>query len=145
MNIIYDRQVRKPLPLGEIYGNANQIATIFYWFITLILVGMIVEIFIVLGNRTSFAPMLILAGTAPVAATYYLVRRQQFELSAVFLSVVLIFVNTMLATNGLGIHHISVLAYPAILIVASLVTRQRIMILLTILEIACVAGWSLEK
>ncbi len=45
----------------------------------------------------------------------------------------------MLATNGLGIHHISVLAYPAILIVASLVTRQRTMILLTVLEIACVA------
>ena len=140
MNTIRDYQDPKSLPLGEIYGNVHRIKTIFYWFITLILTGMLGGIFIVLENRTNVAAMLMLAGSAPVAATYYLVRRQQFELAAVFLSVVLILINTMLATNGLGIHHISVLAYPAILIVASLVTKKRTMIFLTAFVIACV-GW----
>lgn len=140
MNTIRDYQDPKSLPLGEIYGNVHRIKAIFYWFITLILTGMLGGIFIVLENRTNVAAMLMLAGSAPVAATYYLVRRQQFELAAVFLSVVLILINTMLATNGLGIHHISVLAYPAILIVASLVTKKRTMIFLTAFVIICV-GW----
>ncbi len=140
MNTIFDYQDPKPLPLGDIYGNAHHIRTIFYWFITLILTGMVGGIFIVLGNSTNVAAVLLLAGSAPVAASYYLVRRQQFELAAVFLSVALILVNTLLATNGLGIHHISVLAYPAILIVASLVTKKRTMIFLTAFVIVCV-GW----
>ncbi len=137
---ISNYQDQKTIPLGEIYGDVKNIAAIFYWFITLILVGMIAGIFIVLGNRTNFAAMMLLVGSAPVAATYYLVRRQKFELAAVCLSLVLILVNTVLATNGLGIHHISVLAYPALLIIASLVTKRRTMIFLTVFVIVC-AGW----
>ena len=140
MNKMLHYQDQEPLPLGEIYGDVKQIAAIFYWFITLILLGMIAGIFIVLGNRTNFAAMMILVGSAPVAATYYLVRRQKFEHAAISLSVVLICINTILATNGLGIHHISVLAYPAILIVASLVTKKRTMFFLTALAVVCI-GW----
>ena len=137
---ISNYQDQKTIPLGEIYGDVKNIAAIFYWFITLILVGMIAGIFIVLGNHTNFAAMMLLVGSAPVAATYYLVRCQKFELAAVCLSLVLILVNTVLATNGLGIHHISVLAYPALLIIASLVTKRRTMIFLTVFVIVC-AGW----
>ncbi|MFN8384660.1 MAG: GAF domain-containing sensor histidine kinase [Anaerolineales bacterium] len=140
MNKIFQYPNREPLPLGEIYGDAKQIKTIFYWFITLILLGLFAGMLIVLGNRTNFASVLMLIGTVPVAATYYLVSRQRFEIAAIFLSLVLILINTMLATNGLGIHHVSVLAYPAILIVASLVTKKRTMIFLTAFVIVCV-GW----
>lgn len=140
MNTFFDYRDSKPLPLDEIYGNAHRIKTIFYWYITLILTGMIGGIFIVSQNSTNVAAVLMLIGSVPVASTYYLVRCQRFELAAIFLSVVLIVVNTLLATNGLGIHHISVLAYPAILIVASLVTKKRTMFFLTAFVIACV-GW----
>jgi diguanylate cyclase (GGDEF)-like protein len=46
---------------------------------------------------------------------------------------------TILATNGLGIHHISILGIPAILIVASLVTRKKTMIFLTLYSVGCIA------
>lgn len=140
MNKIFRYRNQEPLPLGEIYGDAKQIKTIFYWFITLILLGLFAGILIVLGNRSNFAPVLMSIGTVPVAAAYYLVSRQRFEVAAVFLSLVLILINTLLATNGVGIHHVSVLAYPAILIVASMVTKKRTMIFLTAFVIVCV-GW----
>ena len=133
-------QDQKTIPLGDIYGDAKNIAVIFYWFITLILAGMAAGIFIVLGDHTNFAAKLLLLGSVPVAAAYYLVRRQKFEIAAVFLSLVLILVSTVLATNGLGIHHTSILVYPAILIIASLATKRRTMITLTAVVVLC-AGW----
>lgn len=139
MNNISHQQAQMLLPLGEIYGGVRQITNIFYWFITLILLGLTAGIVIVSETDNYFAAMLMFAGALPVLATYYLVHRQKFEFSAVFLSVVLILLNTMLASNGLGIHHISVLAYPAILIVASLVTKKYTMGFLTAFALTCVA------
>jgi hypothetical protein len=125
--------------LGEIYGDVGHIQKIFHWCITLVLAGMIAGSIIVRESSNNFASTLLLAGTLPVLAGYYLVSRQKFEITAVFLSVVLILLNTVLATQSLGIHHISVLAFPAILIVASLVTRRQTMIFLTAFTVACLA------
>jgi signal transduction histidine kinase len=127
------------LPLAEIYLDAARITHIFYWFITLILMGMLAGVLIVRETQNIFALMLTLAATLPVLASYYLARRQKFEFAAVFLSMVLIVLNTVIATKGLGIHHINVLAFPGILIVASLVTRKRTMIFLTTMTILCMA------
>ncbi|MBE0671248.1 MAG: GAF domain-containing protein [Anaerolineales bacterium] len=140
MNTTSRKEYQRPLPLGEIYGDVRQITNIFYFFISLILAGMVAGIFIVQETNNTTAALLMLAGLIPVAATYLLVRRQKFEIAAVFLSIVLITLNTMLATNGLGIHHISVLAYPAILIVASLATKHRTMVFLTGFVVVC-TGW----
>lgn len=76
----------------------------------------------------------------PVIASLYFIQREQFELTAVLLAMVLISMVTLIATGGLGIRQISVLGYPAILIVASLVIRRRTMVLLTLYNIAC-AAW----
>lgn len=130
---------RKTLPLDQIYGNTRQITTIFNWFTTLILIGILAGALIVRETRNDFATILLLVGMLPVLAVYVFVRLQLFEFAALFLSVVLIGLNTALATQSLGIHHISVLAYPAILIVASLVTKKNTMIMLTLFTIACLA------
>lgn len=130
---------RKTLPLDQIYGNSRHITTIFNWFTTLILAGMLAGVMIVRETRNDFATTLLLVGMLPVLAVYVFVRLQLFEFASLFLSVVLIALNTVLATQSLGIHHISVLAYPAILIVASLVTKKNAMIVLTLFTVVCLA------
>lgn len=130
---------RKTLPLDQIYGDTRQITTIFYWFTTLILGGMLAGVIIVRQTENDFATTILLIGTLPVLVSYIFIRRQLFEFAALFLSIILIALNTVLATQSLGIHHISVLAYPAILIVASLVTKKNTMIVLTLFTVACLA------
>lgn len=139
MSTLTNTESYTSLPLGEIYGDAKRIRNIFYWFITLILLGMDIGVFISWFSNNRSGAILLLIGTLPVMSTYYLTYRQRFELSAILLSTILILLNTVLATKGLGIHHISVFAFPAILIVASLVTRRQTLLFLTFLTIACLA------
>lgn len=141
MNESSSRQSRSPLSIGKVFGDTKRIATIFYWFISLILVGLIAGIIIVVSQTQNWLTVTFLAVTIlPVLASYFLVYRGKFEFASLFLAVILIIMNTLLATNSLGIHHISVFAFPAILIVASLVISRRTMIFLTTLTIACI-GW----
>lgn len=141
MNEISNPQIRSPLPLGRIYGETKRIAMVFYWFITLILIGLIAGIIIVALQTQNRLTLTFLAVTIlPVLASYFLVYRGLYEFASLFLAVVLIVMNTVLATNSLGIHHISVFAFPAILIVASLVISRRTMIFLTALTVVCI-GW----
>ena len=140
MNDTSSAQIRSPLPLGKIFGETRRITMVFYWFITLILAGLIAGVFIVLNsNKNTLAATLMAITMVPVIASYYLVYLRNFEFASLFLAVILILMNTVLATNSLGIHHISVFAFPAILIVASLVASRRSMIFLTSLTILCVA------
>ena len=131
---------KKPLVLNNIYGDASQVKRIFYWFTTFILFGLSTGILIVLTTHNNFAATFIAISLIPIIATYYLIHREQFEFAGMFLAILMIAMNTVLASRGLGIHNISNLAYPAILIVASLVTRTRTMIFLTILSILSM-GW----
>jgi signal transduction histidine kinase len=137
MRNILDKQ--DELPISETYWGSQQITRVFRWFIALILLGMIGSALIVRATQDdySFTPTLI--GVTLVFAGYYLVYLQKFESAAVFTSIVLLFLVTFASTRGLGIHHTSVLAYPGILIVASLFTRKRAMIFLTGLTILCMA------
>ena len=140
MNDTSSAQIRSPLPLGKIFGETRRITMVFYWFITLILAGLVAGVFIVLNsNKNTLAATLMAITMVPVIASYYLVYLRNFEFASLFLAVILILMNTVLATNSLGIHHISVFAFPAILIVASLVASRRSMIFLTSLTILCVA------
>ena len=129
-------QVELPM---EAYGNLQRITTIFHWFIALLLLGLIAGIFIVLSVNDFIGATLIAIGILPVLASIYFIRLQKFEATAVFLAIVLISLITLTATRGLGIHHLSIIGYPAILIVASLVVSKRIMIMLTLYNILCVA------
>jgi PAS domain S-box-containing protein len=124
----------------NVYGDAERITRIFHWFIGFIFVGLVSGIIISYWANDIRPSILILISLVPILASLYFVRRKMFELAAVFLSVILIFLVTMTATAGLGIHHISILGYPAILIVASLVVRKRTMVFLTLFNIVC-AAW----
>jgi len=126
--------------LVDAYGEVQRIENIFYSFIVLILLGLVAGIFIVMSTNSVVAAAIIAVSILPVMASLYLVQRHRFELAATFLALVLITVITMIATNGLGIHHISVLGYPAILIIASLVTRNRTMVIITLYNLLC-AAW----
>lgn len=125
--------------MAGLYGDTVRIKRVFTWLTTLVLFGLFAGIFIVLTTKNIFGAAFMGLCLIPILASYYFIHRLQFEIVAAFLATIMIFMNTVLATRGLGIHHISNLAFPAILIVASLVTRKRTMIFLTGLSIACVA------
>ena len=93
-----------------------------------------------MSTQSIFAAAVIAISILPVLSALYFVRRQRFEFAAAFLAFVLITAITITATNRLGIHHISVLGFPAILIVASLVVRKRVMVILTLYNVLC-AAW----
>jgi PAS domain S-box-containing protein len=128
-----------PESVAEAYGDIQGIAKILYWFIGLISAGLVGGIFIVLSTNEIFAATLIAFTLIPVLVSVFLVRYKKFEITAFLLAVLLTTLVTIIATLDLGVHHISVLGYPVILIVASLVVRKRTMVYLTAYNVICVA------
>jgi PAS domain S-box-containing protein len=123
----------------NVYGNTKRIERIFHWLIVLIVLSLIVGIVISLSKNNTLSALFIAVSVLPVLATLIFVRYKKIEWAFTALALILISLMTLLATNGLGIHQVSNLAYPAILIVASMVARRRTMIFLTLSTIACVA------
>jgi len=134
-----NKQTTNSHSFDTIYGDTQRITIIFYWFIGLVSAGLVAGVLISLVAGDRFQAILTGASILPSLAAIFLVRRRRFELAATFIATVMILAVTSIATNDLGSHHISVIGYPAILIVASLVTRKRSMILLTIFTILCIA------
>ncbi|MGA7192167.1 MAG: GAF domain-containing protein, partial [Anaerolineales bacterium] len=128
-----------PILLNEIYGNIERITSIFYAIIAAILIALIAGIVIVLSTNNLFAAAIIAVAIIPVVGSIFLIRRGKFELTAIILAVLFITLITLTATYGEGIHNLSVLAFPVVLIVASLVIRKRMMVFLTLYNILCVA------
>ena len=126
--------------VAEIYGDARSVVRIFYFFIALTLFGLVSGIFIVLTNGSHVAAAILAAGIPPALASLYLVKHNRFEIAAILLAVLFLFLNTSISTNGLGIHSVNNLAFPAILIIASLVAYRRTMFFLVALTVVCV-GW----
>ena len=123
----------------EVYGDLRRITTIFNWFVGLMLASQALGIIILLAYRDVDQALILGASAIPVAFSIPLIRRKEFERAAAFLALIMIVMITLVATNGEGVHSISLLGMPAILIVASLVIRERIMILLTVFSLGCVA------
>ena len=137
-----DRDIEKETnlsPLYGIYGDMERITRVFHSLIIIMLVGLVAGILISLSTHTITRAIFISLSILPVLASLYLVRRKKFELNATLLAILMISLVTLTATEGMGVHHISILGYPAILIVASLVVRKRVMVLLTLYNILCVA------
>lgn len=123
----------------DVYGDPQKIARIFTQFVIVIILGFCAGIFFELSRDNAFGAIILSICFLPVLASLYFIRRRQFELTASFLAIVLLSLITAVSTNGEGIHQISVLAYPTVLIVSSLVIRKRVMAILTLFNIACVA------
>ena len=130
----------KPTSLAmDVYGDPQRITRIFNQFIIIIVLGFGAGIIFELSKNNVFAALALGICLVPVLASLYFIRRKQFEITATFLAFVLLSLITIVSTQGNGIHQISVLAYPAVLIVASLAIRKRLMAFLTLYNIACVA------
>ena len=126
-------------PSLSVYGDPQRVTNIFTQFIVVTILGFSAGIIFELSKNNIFAAIILGICIFPVLATLYFVRRKRFEMAATFLAFILISLITIIATNGQGIRQISVLAYPAVLIVASLVIREWTMAFLTLYNIACVA------
>jgi PAS domain S-box-containing protein len=137
MNNPPDRNSSHPL---NVYGDTRRIGTIFNWFIGVMSVSLLAGIFILLSNKNVWEAVVTGFCILPVLVSTYLVRRKKFEGAATLLAIIMISLMTLLATRGQGVHNISILGFPAILIVASLFTRKRIMALLTLFCVICTAG-----
>ena len=125
------------IALDEIYGNVQNLTRIFYFFLILLLVGIVTGIIVLQTTRSTTASILLASGLIPALAALYLVRRQKFEVAAMLIAIFLICINTAISTNGLGIHSINNLAFPIVLIFSSLVVNARRMFILTTM---CVLG-----
>lgn len=125
--------------LLDMYGDSQMVTSIFVRFITAILLGIGAGIIFNLSKSNYFVVVLDGVCIALVLAALYSVRRERFELAAAILAVTLLSLITIVAANDRGIRQISVLAYPAVLLISSLAVRKRTMVLITLYNIACVA------
>ena len=123
----------------DFYGDHQRIARIFNQFIFVIILGFGAGIIFEFSRNNILAASALGICIVPVLLSLYFVRQKQFETTAAILAVVLLSLITFVSTFGEGIHQVSVLAYPAVLIVASLVIRKRVMVFLTLYNIGCVA------
>jgi len=139
MNVIPSKQNLQEARLGENYGDVKGVARIFYLFISMLLIGLITGIFIVLSTKAVFSAAILATGILLVLVAWHLVSVRMFEAAAIWLGILLLLMNTILATMELGIHNISNFVFPVILIIASLVTSKRTMFFLTILTVLCIA------
>ena len=76
----------------------------------------------------------------PILAALELARKNHTETAGSTIAFSLTFVVTIMATIGQGIHDIGIMAYPAILLLASLILRRELTISLTAVMIVC-CGW----
>ncbi|MCB9112283.1 MAG: PAS domain S-box protein [Anaerolineales bacterium] len=125
---------------NEIYGDSKTISNTLYWFAGLIFLGLMAGSIIQITAGDIKPAIFTALGEIPVLVSLFLVRNKKFEAVSTFLALFLILLITITATNDLGVHHISVIGYPVVLIIASLVVRKQIMNLLTGFAIICV-GW----
>ena len=132
-------QKNKSHPL-DIYGNTKRITRIFQWFTVAILLSLIAGIFISLSVNNTLSATIIAVGILPIPVVFFLARTRYFEWAFLLLALTLLSLMTILATYGLGIHQISNLVFPAILIITSLVIRKRTMTFLILYTIGCL-GW----
>jgi diguanylate cyclase (GGDEF)-like protein len=126
--------------LLDIYGDIQRITRIFYVFTFVILASFIAGIFILLSHNDNSQAAFLTACLPLILLGLFFISKKEFERAAIFLAIILFSLLTIIATNGLGIHQISNLGFPAILIVSSLVIRKRTLIVITGFAIAC-AGW----
>jgi len=121
-------------------GNESQIVVTLRWaaiaslfiFLTLIVVELIT-------NKYRIA-LVISIGILPIIVSIFLIRRGQISFPSVVLAVNMILLITYLTTTGNGIYDIGILGYPAILIVAGLILRGRVVAFLAGMIILCL-GW----
>ncbi len=129
---------REIIPL-ELYFDRRSIRTMLNWILGVSFLALIASLLITVSNGDLLTAGIVLAAILPVCSSILLVQREQFEWAVAFLAFILIMLITMVATLGLGIHHISSMAYVLILIIASLMVQRKTIIVLAVITIGGVA------
>jgi signal transduction histidine kinase len=110
-----------------------------YIFSFITVAAMFAGIFILLGHGDTSEALIVGVSILPILAATLFIRWKKYEWAVRFIAMLMILMITVLSTRGLGIHALSNLGFPAILIVASLVSKRRTMIFLAFLTVVCVA------
>ena len=120
-------------------ANTSTIKSVLYWISLLVLAGqgIVLVIYSRQGRVLDFYIMAL--GIILILAALGLNHRNNTQAAGAFLAVSLTLLVTALATTGNGIYDIGVTAYPAILIIASLILGRNATSYLTLLVLFCVA------
>lgn len=123
----------------QFYGDTQSIRRIYYSFTSLILVGLCAG-FIILASHGDWIQVYVLLGCIPfVLSSFFFISRHRYETASIFLAIVLFTLITFISTLGLGIHAVSNMGLPAILILAAMVIRKRTLIFLFLYLTGCIA------
>lgn len=118
----------------------RQIARILFVIIIGILVTCLVTVVAGLYWGETMMISITLAGAISLALPLWLLARGHISTSGLIVAVISLGIATGTATVGQGIHDYVVMAYPTIIIIASLITRRRGFVLLCLLTVASI-GW----
>lgn len=129
------RNTNDPGPLAR----SLHLRTALSWIALSVLVGQSVILLFFLNPGTTIQFIVLSAGTLIVLAALLLNHRGRTEMAGSLIAISLTIMVTMLGTAGAGIRDIGVIAYPAILIIASLILRRDTSLLLTIFVLICLA------
>ncbi|MFT3895866.1 MAG: PAS domain S-box protein [Anaerolineales bacterium] len=103
----------------------------------LILMAVIIYFYYLSGLKTEI--IIIGVGTVPILIALELARENRIQVAGFIISFSLTIMVTILATIGQGINDIGMMAFPAILLIASLILRREITVSLTFFMILCSA------
>lgn len=121
------------------YGNQRRIKRIYQIFIIVILIGLVAGEIILATHHDWLQMVLVGIAFLLVLASSFYILKDKYELATIILALILFSLITCISTYGLGIHAITNLGFPAILIISSLVIRKRTLSLLFLYAVGCIA------
>ncbi len=130
---------RTSAPGRAAYGDPRRLRRVFTWFGAAVLACLVAGMAIVLSNGDRLFALIIAVSIPPAALALALARLNRLEASAILLALTMFATLTILATRGLGIHHLSNLGFPVVMIISSMVTRKRTLIVLALVAVGCIA------
>lgn len=104
---------------------------------SLILIGMLIVTILQAAGGNSRDALILTLGMIPVLIAIGFIYFRRIELASALIAGSLSLLITILATIGQGIYDIGTMAFPAILIIASLVLKRNTVIYLTVLIVVC--------
>ena len=133
------QNTNKPYLLNQ-NTNKKTIRQALFGLSILILVGIGVVLILHLRAGNTRDAFVLLLGMIPVLTALGFIYNENLELAGSLMGASLAVMITILATIGQGVYDIGTMAYPAILIIASLILKRNTVIYLTGLIILC-NGW----
>jgi signal transduction histidine kinase len=103
-----------------------------FLFLALLMAGLV-------SNNTQQALVLAI-GIVPILVSLLYIRQGKISLAGAILAINLIILITWLTTNGNGVYDAGIIAFPVVLLIASLIFTERFIAYLTVLIILCI-GW----